>query len=73
MRSLILAVTLAIAREGRYPAAIEADVSEERLHRFFSREGDHYQVRRELRARYPRHPWPEDPWTAPPTHRTKKR
>jgi two-component system CheB/CheR fusion protein len=40
---------LAIAREGRYPAAIEADVSEERLRRFFTREGDHYRVRRELR------------------------
>lgn len=40
---------LTVAREGRYPAAIEADVSEERLRRFFSREGDHYRVRRELR------------------------
>jgi two-component system, chemotaxis family, CheB/CheR fusion protein len=40
---------VAIAREGRYPAAIEADVSEERLHRFFMREGDHYRVRVELR------------------------
>jgi two-component system CheB/CheR fusion protein len=40
---------LAIAREGRYPAAIEADVSEDRLRRFFVREGDEYRVRQELR------------------------
>jgi ATP-dependent helicase HrpB len=31
------------------------------------------EVRKELRGRYPRHPWPEDPWTAPATHRTTKR
>ena len=40
---------LALGREGRYPLAIEADVSEERLRRFFTREGDHYRVRQELR------------------------
>ena len=40
---------LIVAREGRYPIAIEADMTEERLRRFFTREGDHFRVTRELR------------------------
>src|SRR5512146_1665076 len=40
---------LSVAREGRYAAAIEADVGEERLQRFFTREGGGYRVRQELR------------------------
>jgi two-component system, chemotaxis family, CheB/CheR fusion protein len=37
------------AREGLYPTAIEADVSTERLARFFIQEGNHYRVKREVR------------------------
>ncbi len=37
------------AREGLFPANIEADVSPERLHRFFQREDGGYRVRREVR------------------------
>jgi len=40
---------LTAAREGRYPSSIETDVSEERLRRFFIKEGDGYRVRQELR------------------------
>lgn len=40
---------LIAAREGLYPSTIEADVSAERLRRFFVREGEHYRVTRELR------------------------
>lgn len=33
----------------------------------------YHEVRKELRARYPRHAWPEDPWTAPAERRPRRR
>jgi chemotaxis methyl-accepting protein methylase len=43
--------SIAQARKGIYPAAIEADVSPERLERFFFREDEHYHIKREIRDR----------------------
>ncbi|WP_128544759.1 PAS domain S-box protein [Larkinella soli] len=40
---------VATAREGRYTLNDAADVSPERLNRFFTREGDDYYIRREIR------------------------
>ena len=58
-------VTFALLSPAGRPVQVTRD-----LHSFWN--GAYKEVRKELRARYPRHPWPEDPWTAQATHRTKR-
>ena len=36
-------------------------------------EKTYHDVRKDLRGRYPRHPWPDDPWQAVPMRGTKRR
>jgi ATP-dependent helicase HrpB len=61
-----LPVTLHLLNPAGRPAAITQDLAG-----FWA--GSYREVRRELRGRYPKHPWPEDGATATPTAFTKAR
>ena len=58
-------VLLAVLAPSGRPVQMTRD-----LKSFWSR--TYPEVRKELRARYPKHPWPEDPWTAKPTARATR-
>lgn len=61
-----IAVTLHLLSPGQRPIQITQD-----LRGFWDR--TYAEVKKELKGRYPKHPWPDDPWNATPTARRKPR
>jgi ATP-dependent helicase HrpB len=58
-------VTLQLLSPARRPIQVTQD-----LRGFWDR--TYPEVKKELKGRYPKHPWPDDPWNAIPTARTKR-
>ena len=59
-------VVLHLLSPGQRPVAVTQDLAG-----FWVR--GYLDVKKDMKGRYPRHPWPEDPLTAPPTRRAKRR
>ena len=59
-------VTLHLLSPAQRPIQVTQD-----LRGFWER--TYSEVKKELKGRYPKHPWPDDPWTAVPTRRARSR